>query len=48
MVCRLGSAEGVREPSGTTPSTFLKISRLRTSSASSSSRLVMKKGFSCR
>ena len=30
MVCRLGSAEGVREPSGVTPSTFLKMSRLFT------------------
>ena len=48
MVCRLGSADGVREPRGFTPSTFLKMSRLLTSSSSSSSRLFMKKGFSWR
>src|SRR5262249_36926552 len=48
MVCWLGSAEGEREPRGVTPSTFLKMSRLFTRSASSSSRLFREDGRSWR
>src|SRR3990167_3496630 len=48
MVCLLGSADGDREPSGVTPSTFLKMSRLFTSSASSSSRPLRDEGRSWR